>query len=70
MVEIRNLSDTLLTSYAYDGHSMQVIKVAGGTRTWFLYVGSQLVSEYYDAASNTYSSPTSPGSAPGGAATT
>jgi RHS repeat-associated protein len=64
VVEIRNLSDTLLTSYAYDGHSMQVIKVAGGTRTWFLYAGSQLVSEYYDAAANTYSSPTTPGSAP------
>ena len=64
VVEIRNLSDTLLTSYAYDGHSMQVIKVASGTRTWFLYAGSKLVSEYYDAASNNYSSPTSPGSAP------
>jgi RHS repeat-associated protein len=64
VVEIRNLSDTLLTSYAYDGHSMQVIKVAGGTRTWFLYAGGKLVSEYYDAAANNYSSPTSPASAP------
>ena len=70
VVEIRNLSDTLLTSYAYDGHSMQVIKVAGGTRTWFLYAGSQLVSEYYDAAANTYTSPTSPGSAPADTAST
>jgi RHS repeat-associated protein len=64
VVEIRNLSDTLLTSYAYDGKGMQVIKVVGGTRIWFLYAGSQLVSEYYDAASNTYTSPTTPGSAP------
>lgn len=64
VVEIRNLSNTLLASYAYDGASMQVIKVVGASRTWFIYAGSQLVSEYYDAASATYTSPTSPGSAP------
>jgi len=33
------------------------------SRTWFLYAGGQLVSEFTDAASNTYSSPTSPGGA-------
>jgi len=33
------------------------------SRTWFLYAGGQLVSEFTDAASNTYTSPTSPGGA-------
>jgi RHS repeat-associated protein len=76
VVEIRNLSDTLLASYAAvhpetarpvrrrDGNSMQVIKVVGGTRWWFLYAGGQLVSEFADSASATYSAGTTPGSAP------
>ena len=33
------------------------------TRTWFLYAGGQFVSEFSDAASNTYSAGTTPGSA-------
>ena len=63
VVEIRNLSDTLLSSYAYDGHSMQVIKVVGADRWWFLYAGGQLVCEFSDAASATYNPGTTPGTA-------
>jgi RHS repeat-associated protein len=53
----------MIATYAYDGHSMRVVKVWGGGRTFDLYDGSQLTSEFEDAASNTYSSGTTPGAA-------
>jgi RHS repeat-associated protein len=63
-VEVRLTNDTLVATYAYDGYSLRVIKVVGADRTWYLYAGDQVVSEFEDAASNTYSSGTTPGSAP------
>jgi RHS repeat-associated protein len=64
LVEIRLVNNTLVSTYAYDGNSLRVIKVVGADRTWYLYAGGQVVSEFEDAASNTYSSGTNPGSAP------
>ena len=61
LVELRNLSDTLLATYAYDGNSLRIAKVVSGWRTWYIYAGTKLISEYEDSASATYSSPTSPG---------
>jgi RHS repeat-associated protein len=63
LVEVKNLSDTLIATYAFDGNWMRTIKVVGADRTWYLYAGNELVSEYEDAASATYSSGTNPGGA-------
>jgi RHS repeat-associated protein len=63
MVELRLVNNTLVATYAFDGNSLRVIKVWGADRTWYLYAGTQLISEYDDAASATYSSGTQAGSA-------
>jgi RHS repeat-associated protein len=65
MVEIRLTNNTLVATYAFDGNSLRVIKVVGADRTWFIYAGTQLISEYDDAASATYSAGTQAGSATG-----
>jgi RHS repeat-associated protein len=43
--------------------ALRVIKVVGADRTWYLFAGGQVVSEFEDAASNNYSSGTMPGQA-------
>jgi RHS repeat-associated protein len=63
MVELRNLSDTLIATYAYDGNSLRVVKVVGSDRTFYIYAGGQMVEEYEDAASNQYNPGTTPGQA-------
>jgi RHS repeat-associated protein len=63
LVELRLLNDTLVATYAVDGNSLRVSKVWNGSRTWYLYAGTQLISEYEDAASATYN----PGTNAGGA---
>jgi len=63
LVEVKNLSDTLIATYAFDGHSLRVIKVVGADRTWYLHAGTELIAEFEDAASATYSTPTNPGGA-------
>ena len=63
LVTLKNLSGTTIATYAYDGHSMRNVKVWGGGRTFDLYDGSQLISEFEDWASNTYSPGTTPGAA-------
>jgi hypothetical protein len=63
LVEVKNLSDTLIATYAFDGNSLRTIKVVGADRTWYLYDGTKLISEFEDAASSNYSSGTNPGSA-------
>jgi RHS repeat-associated protein len=65
VVTLKNLTGTTIATYAYDGNSMRIVKVWGGGRTFDLYDGSQLISEFEDAASNTYSSGTTPGAAVG-----
>jgi hypothetical protein len=58
------ISGTLLASYAYDGNSHRTVKVVDGGRTFYLYgTGSKMISVFDDAASNTYTSGTTPGSA-------
>ncbi len=64
LVELRQLSDALVATYAFDGNSLRVVKVVGADRTFYLYAGTQLISEYEDAASNTYTPGTTPGQAP------
>lgn len=61
MVGLNNLSGAAIATYAYDGNGMRIVKVWGASRTYSLYAGSQLISEFEDAASNTYSSGTTPG---------
>ncbi len=63
LVEVKNLSDTLIATYAFDGHSLRTIKVVGAGRTWYLHAGTELIAEFEDAASATYSTPTNPGGA-------
>ena len=63
LVEVKNLSDTLIATYAFDGNSLRTIKVVGADRTWYLYNGTTLIAEFEDAASATYSSGTNPGGA-------
>jgi RHS repeat-associated protein len=63
LVELRLLNDTLVATYAVDGNSLRVSKVWSGERTWYIYAGTQLISEYEDAASATYSAGTNAGSA-------
>jgi RHS repeat-associated protein len=62
LVELRLLNDTLLATYAVDGNSLRVVKVWSGERTWYIYAGTQLISEYEDTASATYSAGTNAGS--------
>jgi len=63
LVEVKNLSDTLIATYAFDGNSLRTIKVVGADRTWYLYRGTEVIAEFEDAASATYN----PGTNPGGA---
>jgi len=63
LVELRQTNDALVATYAYDGNSLRVIKVVGADRTWYLYAGTQVISEFEDAASNNYSAGTTPGQA-------
>ena len=63
MVELRLPNDTLIASYAFDGNSLRVVKVVGADRGFYIYAGTQLISEFADAASNTYSAGTTPGQA-------
>jgi hypothetical protein len=35
-------------------HSLRTIKVVGADRTWYLYAGTELVSEFEDAATQTH----------------
>jgi hypothetical protein len=51
-----------LPAYAVDGNSLRVIKVWSGERTWYLYAGTQLISEYEDAATQSYNPGTNAGS--------
>jgi hypothetical protein len=63
LVELRYPNDTLISSNAYDGKSLRVVKVVGADRGFYIYAGTQLISEFEDAASNTYSAGTTPGQA-------
>ncbi|MBI3485115.1 MAG: hypothetical protein HY012_08195 [Acidobacteria bacterium] len=63
LVELRLPNDTLIASYAFDGNSLRVVKVWGADRTFYIYAGTQLISEFEDAASNTYQPGTAPGQA-------
>lgn len=60
VVEVDHLSGSLLATYAYDGNSNRTVKIVDGGRSFYLYAGSQLISVFDDAASNTYSSGTTP----------
>jgi hypothetical protein len=62
LVELRLLNNTLVATYAVDGNSLRVIKVWSGERTWYLYAGTQLISEYEDAATQSYNPGTNAGS--------
>src|ERR1022692_4873494 len=62
-VTLKSLTGSTIATYAYDGHSMRIVKVWGGGRRFDLYDGSPLISEFEDWASNTYSSGTTPGAA-------
>jgi len=63
LVEVRLLNNTLVSTYAFDGKSLRISKVVGADRTMYVYAGTELISEYEDAASNTYSPGTTPGQA-------
>ncbi len=53
-----------MATYVYDGNSLRVVKVVGADRTFYIYAGTQLITEYEDAASNTYNPGTTAGQAP------
>lgn len=61
LVEMDGISDGVVATYAYDGNSVRTVKVWGADRTYYLYSGSQLLSEFEDASSNTYTAGTTPG---------
>jgi RHS repeat-associated protein len=63
LVTLKTLSGSTIATYAYDGHSMRIVKVWGASRTTTIYSGSQVISEFDDAASNTYSTGTTPAQA-------
>jgi RHS repeat-associated protein len=60
--------------YAYDGRGRRSVKVAvgqsGANRTYTIYVGAIIVSEFADASTATYTSGTAPGQAPSDAVST
>lgn len=59
---------TAITTYAFDGRGKRSVKVAvgqpGSNRTFTLYSGSQIISEFNDASTATYTAGTTPGQAP------
>jgi hypothetical protein len=63
LVEIDHISGGAIGSFAYDGNSNRTVKIVSASRTYYLYSDSQLISEFDDAASNSYSSGTTPGGA-------
>ena len=63
-VLLSQLSGTAIAGYVYDGNSMRVVKVWGASRTFDIFAGSQVISEFEDASSNTYTSGTTPQNAP------
>jgi len=63
LVEVRLLNNTLVSTYAFDGKSLRISKVVGADRTMYVYAGTEMISEYEDAASNTYNPGTTPGQA-------
>jgi RHS repeat-associated protein len=56
------------TTYAFDGQGKRSVKVAvqqsGANRTFTLYSGTQILSEFNDASTATYTAGTTPGQAP------
>jgi len=55
-------------TYAFDGNGKRAVKVApqqtGSNRTFSIYAGSRIVSEFSDASTATYTTGTTPGQAP------
>ena len=66
-VQIKN-GGAVQTTYAFDGNGTRCVKVVLGgaspNRTFSIYDGGQLLSEFDDASTATYTSGTTPGQAP------
>ncbi len=64
LVEVDLISGTVVATYTLDGNGLRVVKVAGTARTFYIYAGTQLLSEFTDTAGTTYTAGTTPGQAP------
>lgn len=64
LVEIQTLGSSVISTYAYDGYGQRSVKVAGTNRTFFLYSGGRLISEFSDSSSASYTPGTTPKQAP------
>jgi RHS repeat-associated protein len=66
-VQLKN-GGAVQTTYAFDGQGKRSVKVAvqqsGANRTFTLYSGTQILSEFNDASTATYTAGTTPGQAP------
>ncbi len=60
LVEIDHIAGGAIGTFAYDGNSNRIVKVVDASRSIYIYAGSMIISEFEDAASNTYSSGTTP----------
>jgi RHS repeat-associated protein len=68
MVQLQQLSGTVIATYSFDGNSLRVIKVQPAApspnRVYSIYDGTDLISEFSDTSTTTYTSGTTPQQAP------
>jgi len=66
LVQLQQLSGSPIATYSLDGNGLRVIKVQVGTaiRAYSLYDGTDVISEFSDNSSTTYTSGTTPQQAP------
>ena len=60
LVELQLINGTVIATYAYDGNGLRVAKVVGTTRTYSIYDRSNLISEFNDISTTTYTTGTVP----------
>jgi RHS repeat-associated protein len=68
LVQLQQLSGTVIATYSLDGNGLRVIKVQPSApspnRTYSIYDGSDLISEFSDNSTTTYTAGTTPAQAP------
>ncbi|HXM98107.1 MAG TPA: RHS repeat-associated core domain-containing protein [Candidatus Dormibacteraeota bacterium] len=64
LVQLQQLNGSTIATYSMDGNGTRVIKVVGTSRTYSVYDGKNLISEFSDTSTTTYTAGTTPQQAP------
>jgi len=60
----KRAAEPAISTYALDGRGKRSVKVAGTARTFTIFSGTNIISEFSDASTATYTPGTTPGQAP------